>query len=75
MNDLWVFDTHKMEWKEVKTVGKVPSHRSNCTLNYDYVNHRLVLFGGGGENKKRFNEINLLDWETKEWTKIEFAGN
>lgn len=35
--------------------GKIPTPRSNCTLNFDHGNGKLVLFGGGGENKTRFN--------------------
>lgn len=70
MNDVWVFDVAKMEWKEVKTTGDIPSCRSNCSLNYDHINNRIIVFGGGGPNRKRFNSINVLDWETKEWTEI-----
>lgn len=30
--------------------------------------NQLLVFGGGGPNKRRFNKISLLDWKTKEWT-------
>ena len=70
MNDLWTFNTRSMVWTEVKTTGAVPSHRSNCSLNYDARNNRVVMFGGGGSNKARYNSINVLDWETKVWTEI-----
>lgn len=39
-------------------------------MNYDKENHRVIVFGGGGANKKRFNAINILDWKTKEWIEI-----
>lgn len=52
---MWIFNTTNMEWKEIKTTGDLPSQRSNCTLNYDVQNNRLLLFGGGGPNKARFN--------------------
>lgn len=70
MNDLWTFNTITMEWNEVVTHGDIPSHRSNCTMHYDSENDRLVLFGGGGPNKQRFNSISLLNWKTKEWIEI-----
>jgi hypothetical protein len=70
MNDLWTFNTITMEWNEVQTTGDVPSLRSNCTMHYDKDNDRLILFGGGGPNKQRFNTISLLDWKTKEWMEI-----
>lgn len=47
MNDMWSFNTISMEWTEIKTSGQIPTHRSNCSLNYDHANNRLVLFGGG----------------------------
>ena len=70
MNDLWSFNTITMEWNEVPTTGDVPSHRSNCTMHYDKNNDQLVLFGGGGPNKQRFNTISILNWKTKEWIEI-----
>ena len=28
------------------------------------------MFGGGGPNKQRFNEVSILDWNTKQWREI-----
>ena len=39
-------------------------------MNYDQDNNQIVIFGGGGSNKQRFNSINILNWETKEWIEI-----
>jgi hypothetical protein len=25
----------------------------------------IIIFGGGGSSKKRFNTLNILDWNTK----------
>lgn len=65
MNDVWSFNTTTMEWTEIKTTGDIPSQRSNCSMSYDSENDRIVVFGGGGPNKKRFNTINMLNWITK----------
>lgn len=70
MNDIWVYNTATMQWTEVKTTGAIPSHRSNSSLHYDSQNNQLVLFGGGGSNKVRFNAIHLLNWATKVWVEI-----
>lgn len=70
MNDVWSFNTITMEWKEIHTTGDVPSHRSNCSMSYDQINNRIIVFGGGGPNKKRFNSINILDWASKIWHEI-----
>lgn len=68
MNDIWSFNTITMEWNEIQTTGDIPSHRSNCTMHYDSDNDRLIVFGGGGANKLRYDTINLLNWKNKEWT-------
>ena len=39
-------------------------------MNFDAANNRLVLFGGGGANKKKFNSVHILDWKTKEWKEL-----
>ena len=69
-NDLWSFDTVSMRWSEVATTGKVPAIRSNATLHFHAEGNQLILFGGGGPNKSRYNDVCLLDWETKHWTRV-----
>ena len=71
MNDMWTFNSSTLRWTEVKSTGDMPESRSNCTLNYDPDNNRIIVFGGGGPNKKRFNTIHVMDWTTKVWTLIE----
>jgi hypothetical protein len=34
-------------------------------MNYDKDNNRIIIFGGGGANKKRYNSINILNWANK----------
>jgi len=70
MNDLWVYHTVHMQWTEIKSFGAVPSQRSNSSFHYDSINNRIVMFGGGGSNKTRFNTIHVLDWNTKIWTEV-----
>lgn len=67
MNDVWTYNALNKKWEEIVTTGDRPSHRSNCSMNYDAVNEQIVIFGGGGPNKQRFNSINVLDWKTKKW--------
>ena len=39
-------------------------------MSYDEKNNRIIIFGGGAPNKKRFNSIHLLDWNNKQWTEV-----
>lgn len=39
-------------------------------MSYDSENDQVIVFGGGGPNKKRFNTVNILNWMTKEWIEI-----
>jgi uncharacterized SAM-binding protein YcdF (DUF218 family) len=68
MNDLWTYDATNKLWQEVATTGSKPSQRSNCTMNYDPKTNQVVVFGGGGPSKQRFNYVCVLDWSTKNWT-------
>ena len=47
--------------------GDVPAQRSNCSMNYDSEKNQIIIFGGGGSNKQRFNSISILDLKTKQW--------
>lgn len=70
MNDVWTYHTINMQWTEIKTFGTVPSQRSNSSFHYDVKNNKIVMFGGGGANKTRFNSIHVLDWATKIWSEV-----
>lgn len=69
-NDLWSYDTVSMVWTEIQTEGEIPAIRSNATLHFCPQGQQLILFGGGGPNKSRYNDVCLLDWETKHWTRL-----
>ena len=57
------------------TTGARPSSRSNCSMNYDASTNKVVVFGGGGPNKQRFNTVSVLDWTTKEWKEFNAREN
>lgn len=75
MNDLWTYHSTKKEWTELTTTGQRPTPRSNCTVSYDSLTKQVVVFGGGGHNKQRFNTVNILDWETKVWREVKPREN
>lgn len=59
-----------MTWTQCQPKGKVPSARSNATLHFDLKKRMVVLFGGGGQNKLRYNDVHVMDWDTKEWREL-----
>ena len=65
MNDIWTLNLVTFKWDQLKPFGDIPECRSNATMNYDKINNRILMFGGGGSNKKRFNSVYSLDWQTK----------
>lgn len=65
MNDLWLYS--EGIWRELVTTGDIPEKRSNATLNYDKVDHQLVLFGGGAGQRSRFNSVYTIDLTTLRW--------
>jgi hypothetical protein len=67
MNDLWRYSLSDKLWQQINTYGDIPPCRSNSTLCYDSVNKQLLLFGGGGPNKQRFNTVSTLDLKTLHW--------
>lgn len=40
-------------------------------MHYNEKNNQIIIFGGGSENKARFNELYVLDLEKNRWTKID----
>ena len=46
----------------------MPESRSNYTVHYDSVSDSIILYGGGSNNRMRYNSVCILDWKTKQWT-------
>lgn len=65
LNDLWGYNVYTNKWRQIETVGKKPEGKSNFTMHYDSVTNQLLVFGGGGPNKRRFNKVSILNWCTK----------
>ena len=68
--DLWLFDTDAMEWSEIKASGELPHPRSGASMHYDYLNNRVILFGGQAAEDCFLNDVYELDWKTKEWRQL-----
>jgi hypothetical protein len=71
LSDLWAYNIHTNKWREVKTTGAKPEGKSNFTMHFDHVTNQLLIFGGGGPNKRRFSKVSLLNWKSKEWSEVD----
>ena len=60
-------------WQQVRTSGDPPPARANAAAVYDPVGHRLVMFGGQGDDA-RLNDVWALDLRTDRWQRIATVG-
>ncbi|KZV20167.1 Met-10+ like family protein [Dorcoceras hygrometricum] len=72
LNDVWVFDYAKKEWKFLQCSGCLfpPRHRHAAAV----VGSKIYVFGGICSDKI-ISSLYVLDTLTSEWTEIETRGN
>jgi hypothetical protein len=68
LSDVWTFSTSTCTWTPLRTGGQIPESRSNYSLHYNSQADQIILYGGGSNNKTRYNSVCILDWQTKQWT-------
>jgi len=72
-NDIWMFDSVKMSWKELETKGKKPTARRGCSSWL--VGDDLYVFGGfaqqGDEGMIYYDDMFRFDITKSEWTEVE----
>lgn len=73
LNDTWIFDNATLKWNKLETMGETPSPRAQCTLTRIAGKKWLILFGGWN-GKEWFQDLYLLNLETKEWSKPTTSG-
>jgi N-acetylneuraminic acid mutarotase len=73
-NDTWAYDPAANKWTEMKPAGAVPSARSGCSMVYDPVGKKMILFGGGQE-EVNVNDTWAYDPASNAWTDLKPAGD
>jgi N-acetylneuraminic acid mutarotase len=70
-NDLFIFDTLKMKWRQPKTRGNAEV----CTFpSVSRMGYHMVVFGGQSmASNWTTNNLYILDTVTLEWNEVEFA--
>ncbi len=62
-----------MVWSLAETTGEAPSPRKGHATALLF--SKLFLFGGVGEDRRRLNDLYVLDTETLIWSKPEISGD
>lgn len=62
-------------WSERHALeARIPRAAEDCSLIYDPVAHRLILFGGKNDQNENLNEVWEFDLERSQWRQIEPQG-
>ncbi|KAM3138447.1 hypothetical protein pb186bvf_009533 [Paramecium bursaria] len=71
-NELHQFDFESKQWDRLETYGQIPKPRSNHIMfNYQ---GKILIHGGGGQHKYRFQQIHLLDLNTHIWETLQTSS-
>ncbi|GFP91985.1 tRNA wybutosine-synthesizing protein 2/3/4, partial [Phtheirospermum japonicum] len=72
LNEVWVFDVTKKEWKLLECSGSLftPRHRHTSVV----VGSQIYVFGGI-YNDSVLSSLYVLDTDTSEWSEIESCGD
>ncbi|CAN1296796.1 Rab9 effector protein with kelch motifs [Linum perenne] len=66
-NQVHVFDTETLVWKELSTMGqKLPPRAGHSTVSFG---KNLFVFGGFADSQNLYNDLYMLDIESGMWTR------
>lgn len=66
LNDLFALNTINLEWSQVQAEGTIPSPRAGMSLTN--LNDKLLLFGGSGHSALCYDDLQIYDPETNQWS-------
>ncbi|KAK4439340.1 tRNA wybutosine-synthesizing protein 2/3/4 [Sesamum alatum] len=72
LNEVWVFNNAKKEWKLLQCSGSLfpPRHRHTAAV----VSSKIYVFGGI-DNEAVLSSLYVFDTDTSEWSEIEIQGD
>ncbi|MBI4726632.1 hypothetical protein HY768_05335 [candidate division TA06 bacterium] len=79
LNDLWSLDLTlgSESWTKLSATGDIPCPRRNQGTAYDYIHHKMFIFGGDsvgneypGVGGVSLNDIYALDLDSLKWTNV-----
>jgi N-acetylneuraminic acid mutarotase len=74
LNDTWAYDAASNTWANLAPTGDAPSIRSGCSLVYDPVQSKVVLFGGADADTY-LNDTWVYDYTANTWTSVTPTGD
>ena len=69
MSDTWIFDSQTNQWTEVFPVNR-PSNRQSCSMYYDIIAQRTILFGGYREIGGHLSDTWEYNYTDSSWTEL-----
>ena len=69
-SDTWIFDLKLKNWELIEDSGPM-AERSDCSLIYDPIYEKILLFGGGDEHETMLNDMWYFDYSNRTWCEIE----
>ncbi|KAK3273495.1 hypothetical protein CYMTET_18285 [Cymbomonas tetramitiformis] len=73
-NELFIMNQDRMEWSKVEQHGSIPPARDGHCAAYDAARKQLIVFGGRNQEKKRLNDMHVLDTKTMTWRRPNMDG-
>jgi N-acetylneuraminic acid mutarotase len=74
-NDTWAYDRKLDAWTNLNPAGTLPPARSECSLAYDSVGHKMILFGGSSFTLGSLNDTWAYDPSANTWTNLSPSGS
>eukprot|EP00271_Cylindrocystis_brebissonii_P005995 TRINITY_DN1848_c0_g1_i1.p1 TRINITY_DN1848_c0_g1~~TRINITY_DN1848_c0_g1_i1.p1 ORF type:complete len:1013 (+),score=206.92 TRINITY_DN1848_c0_g1_i1:674-3712(+) len=73
LNDVHLFDTTTLQWRQLATSGDLPAPRAGHVSVG--IGQFLIVFGGFTDDRHLFHDIHVLDLVTGAWRREEATGN
>jgi N-acetylneuraminic acid mutarotase len=75
LNDTWAYDPASNTWTDLKPAGAVPPARDHCSMVFDGLHGKAILFGGYVDASGAYlNDTWAYDPAANTWTNLNPAG-
>ncbi|MBN1629028.1 MAG: hypothetical protein JW990_04635 [Thermoleophilia bacterium] len=71
----WSYDPVANAWERLATSGDLPDSRVYCSVAYDPIAARVILFGGFRQDESTLDDTWAYDPAANSWTQLDPAGD